>query len=173
PYYKSEALVNIARALAQAGNNEEAVKIAKLANNAANSITDSDDKARALVNIARALAQAGNNEEAVKIANLAINATNSITEPYFKAEALAKIVTTLVENKNITSDFPDPGFGVQTFSGSSSKLSTPQSENLLIKATVSMLMEAKNPWDHFDALLRVAKSTALAILPLLYDEKGN
>ncbi|MDI9519804.1 MAG: hypothetical protein QM308_01400, partial [Bacillota bacterium] len=100
PFFRVQALVDIARALAQAGNNDKAVDIAMLANNAANSITEPYYKSEALVNIARALAQAGNNEEAVKISKLAINAANSITEPYDKSKVLVNIARALAQAGN-------------------------------------------------------------------------
>ena len=64
PDRQASALTAVARALAQAGQHEQAAVVAAQAESVARSITDPDRQASALTAVAQALAQAGQHEQA-------------------------------------------------------------------------------------------------------------
>jgi lipopolysaccharide biosynthesis regulator YciM len=89
PDRRALVLTAVARALAQAGQHEQAAQLADRAETAARSITDPDRQAQALAAVARVLAQAGQHEQGVEVAC-------SITDPDGQARALVEVAEALV-----------------------------------------------------------------------------
>ncbi len=88
PDRQAGALAQVARALAGAGQHEQAARVARQAEAVARSITDPDPHAGALAQVAGALAGAGQHEQAEAVAR-------SITSPDRQAGALARVARAL------------------------------------------------------------------------------
>jgi hypothetical protein len=95
PGAQAVALADVARALAKAGQHEQAGAVAIRAEAVARSITDPYWYAVALADVARALAKAGQHERGGVVAVRSEAAARSITNPYRQARALAQAVRAL------------------------------------------------------------------------------
>ena len=177
PFVKANTFTHINTELTKSGNIDEATNIA-------HTITDSSTKTDTFVDIDPALAKSDQTDEAPPVADLElISIVNAISAPDKRARILAQITVALVkagktaEATNIAelalktaNAITGSGLRTKILGELAIKFSIPPLNELQAKATVAMLMAAKNPWSQFDVLLRVAKSSALAILPLLLNE---
>ncbi len=109
PDRQAQALAEVARTLAEAGQHEQAAAMASQAETVARSITDPDRQARALTEVAGALAEAGQHEQAETVAR-------SITDPGWQARALAAVAGALAgagqheQAGTVARSITDPGW---------------------------------------------------------------
>ena len=114
PFKRTDALAQVAAALAKAGQPEQAAAITNQAEKAAQSIPDPSRRVEALARVAALLAEAGQREQASAIAEQAQTVSRSITEPSRHVSALALVAAVLAEARQyeqaqaVTRSITDP-----------------------------------------------------------------
>ncbi len=170
PVNKAQAFAEIATVYAKMGRSAEATKMAKFILDIETTIKFSFRTSFPFANLAIALAQLGISTEAIMIADI-------ITNPTYKARALSTIAFEFVrtdKSKELalsTADsISDTHLRAETLGKLAIEFFRLGLDELKAKATVGMLLSAKNPWKYYDVFLKVAEPSALAILPLLLEE---
>ena len=97
PKWQAVTLAQVAQALAEAGQHEQAARVADQAETIARSLTSPHEQADALAQVAQTLAEAGLHEQAARVADQAETIARSLTSPHQQADALAQVAQTLAE----------------------------------------------------------------------------